>query len=111
MRFIYRNFKVTNNNGKGFWVSLRELNYMLSKGIIMVDINMFEEYQDTEVPELSMLHMYDNYNMIEEMIYSPTEKDKREFQLFYEAGKRVREQLDAEQCGKEFVTGKEWEKL
>ena len=94
---MYSNFKVTNNNGKGFWVSLRELNYMLQKGIITVGPAAMEEYMDTEIPELSLTRMYENYNMVDEMIYTPTEEDYKILGYFENAGKEVRKEIDAEQ--------------
>ena len=94
MKFLYKDFKVVNNNGKGFWVSLRELNYMLSNGIIQVEDNKLEEYKSTVIPELSIIRMYEDYDMTEEMQHDVSEEDRREAQLFYEAGKSLRNQLD-----------------
>ena len=97
MKLIYRNFKVTNNNGKGFWVSLRELNYMLQKGIIAVDPVALEEYMNTKIPELSLTRMYENYNIVDEMIYTPTEEDYKILGYFENAGKEVRKEIEEEQ--------------
>ena len=94
MGFTYKNFKVTNNNGKGFWVSLRELNYMLDKGIIIVDREKLEEYEATPVPELSILRMYDGYDSIDEMIEHPSDEGREICKKFVDAGKCVRDEID-----------------
>lgn len=96
MKLIYSNFKVTNNLGKGFWVSLRELNYMLNKGVISVDSDALEKYMDTVIPELSIAHMYDDYDMTDEMVLSPNDEDRRLFNVFYEAGKKLRREMNEE---------------
>ena len=52
---------------------------------------------DTEIPELSLTRMYENYNMVDEMIYTPTEEDYKILGYFENAGKEVRKEIDAEQ--------------
>ena len=67
---------------------------MLDRKIIDVDPEKLTEYENTCVPEMSMMRMYEDYDLLDEMMYSPSEEDRRIHQKFYEAGKRVREEMN-----------------
>ena len=49
------NFKSMLSNGSGVWIRVREINYLIDKGIITVDKDALKEYVDQRDPEYEAL--------------------------------------------------------
>ncbi|MBQ9010566.1 MAG: hypothetical protein IJ088_14760 [Clostridia bacterium] len=74
-------------NERGAWVRVRELNYLIGKGIITVDEEALREYVDREDEEFNaMIRSDSEEDRISEMLGRElTDTDRQ----FYEAAKRA----------------------
>jgi len=84
-------FKTMLSNEKGVWVRVREISYLVDKGIIQVDQEALAEYADTPDPEFSELIKNDSAegHMQDALGRELSETDK----AFMEAGKRVADSI------------------
>ncbi len=48
-------FKSTFSNGRGVWVRVREINYLIQKGIIYVDMEALKNFTDNNDEEFNAL--------------------------------------------------------
>lgn len=86
-------FKTMLANEKGVWVRVREISYLVDKGIIQVDQDALAEYADTPDPDFSELMRNESAegDMQDILGRELSETDK----AFVEAGKVAGDELRA----------------
>ena len=84
-------FKSMQSNPSGVWIRVREVNYLIEKGIIQVDEAALAEYVDSPDPEYNAMMMKSgNKDYMRDLLgREPDEVDQR----FFEAGNDVKREI------------------
>lgn len=80
-------FKSMLSNASGIWVKVREINYLIDKGIMTVDREALKEYVDTPDPEYNAMIRRDS---VEDDLTDFLGRELNDIdRQFYEAGKSL----------------------